>query len=179
MRLVSGTQVLQEVRTRMTKQSLDGLDKRLLAALRNDGQTSVATLAETVGVTGPTVRSRIRTLIHSGFLRIAGLVNPFNVKNITVAMVGLTLQSHKQLDEKLEQISRLERVHWVAVVTGRYDIIAEVVLTNGMNELYEFLDQDLSQIGGVLSSESFVVMKSKKKWVLLPEKITQAFSSAE
>jgi len=56
----------------------------------------------------------------------------------------------------------------VAVVSGRYDIIVEVVLEDAMDDLYRFLTMDLPQLGGIRSSESFLVMKAKRKWVLLP-----------
>jgi len=79
------------------------------------------------------------------------------------------------LDEKLENISQLDRVNWCAAVTGRYDIIVEITCTNDMGDLYDFLDKDLSQIGGINSSESFVVMKSKRKWLYLPEAVTRVY----
>ncbi|HBR05939.1 MAG TPA: Lrp/AsnC family transcriptional regulator, partial [Desulfovibrio sp.] len=81
---------------------------------------------------------------------------------------GLSLTSHKQLDEKLEQIAALPNVNWAAFVTGRYDILVEIVISDDMADLYAFLDQDLSQVGGIGTSESFVVMKAKRKWIPLP-----------
>ncbi len=151
------------------KIKLDSLDEKIVAALSRDGQMSTARISEKLEVTSPTVRSRIKGLIGSGVLKIAGLVDPFRTKGVTVALVGISLVSHKQLDEKLEQLSAIPRVNWAAVVTGRYDIIVEIILSDDMGDLYHFLDQDLSKLGGIGSSESFVVMKAKRKWVCLPE----------
>lgn len=157
------------------KDSIDALDRKLVAALVEDGQMPVAAVAERMGVTAPTVRSRLRGLLGRGVLRIAGLIDPSATAGLTVALVGITVQSHMQLDEKLEEISRLERVHWAAVVTGRYDILVEIVISDDIADLYAFLNEDLSQIGGISSSESFVVMKSRRKWVLLPERIRSGY----
>lgn len=146
----------------------DALDKRLIAALTEDGQTSAGRLAEDLGVTGPTVRSRLKSLLKSGVCRVSALVNPFRAEGLTVALVGMTLNSHEQLGLKMDRISELPDVSWAAVVTGRYDIIAEVVLSEDIGDLYRFMDEDLASVGGIASSESFVVMKARRKWLCLP-----------
>jgi len=158
------------------KSTLDTQDKKLVAALTKDGQLSPGKIGQGMGVTAPTVRSRMKNLISAGALKVAGLINPMEAKGLTVAMVGITLHSHEQLGEKLEQIGSLPRVNWCAVVTGRYDIIVEIICTDEMSDLYDFLDQDLSKVGGVNSSESFVVMKSRRKWLLLPDAVVDRFN---
>jgi len=157
------------------KSTLDQNDKRMVAALTRDGQLSPAKIADEIGVTAPTVRSRMKNLITAGALKVAGLLNPMKAKGLTVALVGISLNSHEQLDEKLDQIGSLPRVNWCAVVTGRYDIIVEIVCSDDIGDLYDFLDQDLSQVGGINSSESFVVMKSRRKWLCLPDAVVKQF----
>lgn len=147
-----------------------------MAALSGDGQLSPAKIAEDMGVTAPTVRSRLKNLIQTGVLKIAGLVDPTKTKGLTVALVGISLNSHEQLGEKLDQIGSLPRVNWAAVVTGRYDIIVEIVCSDEIGDLYDFLDQDLSQVGGINASESFVVMKSRRKWLCLPDAVLETFN---
>ncbi|MHC1700199.1 MAG: Lrp/AsnC family transcriptional regulator [Humidesulfovibrio sp.] len=147
---------------------VDAADRRIVAALAEDGQASAGVLAERLGVTAPTIRTRMKSLISQGLLRVAGLVDPFQVKGLTVALVGVKLMSHMQLDKKLEEIARLPDVNWAAVVTGRFDILVEIVLTEDISGLYDFLDRDLSGVGGIASSESFVVMKARRKWIPLP-----------
>lgn len=111
-------------------------------------------------------------------IRIAGLIDPFRVKELTVALVGLTLDKHK-LEEKLEQIGNLDAVSWAAVVTGRYDIVAEVVTSEGMAGLYDFLSISLQNVGGIRASEMFVVMKASNKWVLPPRGIKREWAAPE
>lgn len=158
------------------KNALDAQDKRLVAELTRDGQLSPGKIGDATGVTAPTVRSRMKNMIKTGALKVAGLLNPDKARGLTVALVGITLSSHEQLDEKLDQIGSLVRVNWCAVVTGRYDIIVEIVCTDAMADLYDFLDKDLSKVGGVSSSESFVVMKSRRKWLLLPDAVLDEFT---
>lgn len=151
---------------------LESFEKKLISILSGDGRLSIGKISQHLGVTNPTVRSRIRNLVDSGILKIAGLVNPFKTKGLTLALVGINLLEHQRLDEKLNQIASLEKVSWAAVVTGRYDIFAEVVLDQDMDTLYDFITVELPRLGGIRSSESFMVMKAKGKWVLLPQGIT-------
>lgn len=158
------------------KTEFDQNDRKLVAALTRDGQLSPGKVAEVIGVTAPTVRSRMKNMIKAGALKVAGLVNPMKAKGLTVALVGISLHSHEQLGEKLDQIGALKRVNWCAVVTGRYDIIVEIVCSDEIGDLYDFLDQDLSKVGGINSSESFVVMKSRRKWLYLPDAVVEQFN---
>ena len=159
----------------MMRVELDSADKKLVAALTADGRISPGKAGEGMDVTAPTVRSRMKNLVKAGVLKVAGLVNPMRARGLTVALVGISLNSHELLDAKLEEIGSLPRVNWCAVVTGRYDIIVEIVCSDDIGDLYSFLDQDLSQVGGINSSESFVVMKSTRKWLMLPDAVLTHF----
>jgi hypothetical protein len=57
-------------------------------------------------------------------------------------------------------------------VTGRYDLIAEVLFEGDMEDLYNVtstLLPGLAEPGVIQGSETFVVMKSHNKWVSLPK----------
>jgi Lrp/AsnC family transcriptional regulator for asnA, asnC and gidA len=154
---------------------IDRLDKTLIALLGEDGRLSLAELAKRAQVSRPTAAARLRTLVGDGVVRVAGLVDAFQAKGLTVALVGLTVEKHR-LDEKVEQIAALPEVTWAAVVTGRYDIMAEVATEEGMNGLYDFLNVSLREVGGINSSEMFVVMKAKNRWTLVPTSMRRAWS---
>jgi Lrp/AsnC family transcriptional regulator, regulator for asnA, asnC and gidA len=157
---------------------IDQLDRQLLSALADDGRRTVAETAVLTGVSRPTVASRVRSLAADGVLRVAGLVDAFAVRGLTTALVGLTLDKYR-LDEKLEQIAALDEVVWAAVVTGRYDIVVEVVTDQGMAGLYGFLTDSLQKVGGIDSSEMFVVMKARNKWSLLPAGLRRAWGGVD
>ena len=83
-------------------------------------------------VTTPTVRSRMKALIKAGILRVAGLVNLSAVPELTTALIGINIESRGQLSSQLEKLTSLKPVHWAVVVTGRFDVIAEVIVKGGM-----------------------------------------------
>lgn len=152
----------------MVKKALDSLDNKIIRLLNEDGRMPVGDLAARLNVTAPTVRSRIKSLEDAAKLKVSGLIDPYQHPELTIALIGLNIQSHGKLDQILEKLSQLENVTWAAVVTGRYDIFAEVIVTGGTADLYRFTTEIIPQVGIVLKSETFVIMKSRCKWVRLP-----------
>jgi Lrp/AsnC family transcriptional regulator, regulator for asnA, asnC and gidA len=157
--------------------SLDPVDRELVGLLGEDGRLTVADAAQRAGLSRPTVASRLKQLVADGVLKLAGLVDAFEVPGLTIALVGLTFDKYV-LDEKVEQIATLPEVNWAAVVTGRYDVIAEVVTEDGMVGLYRFITESLHQVGEVRSSEMFVVMKARNKWMTLPRGMREQWLTA-
>ena len=152
----------------MPEKALDSLDKKLVRLLTEDGRIPVGDMAARLDVTAPTVRSRIKNLEKAGKLKITGLIDPFEHKDLITALIGLNILSYGKLDEILEKLANLDYVTWVAVVTGRYDVIAEVVVNGGMEDLYRLTTDVIPNVGNIAKSETFVIMKSKRKWVCLP-----------
>lgn len=153
----------------MLKPNLDHLDKNLIRLLTADGRLPTAHIAEQLDVTTPTIRSRMKALAKAGILRVAGLVNLSAVPELTTALIGINIESRGQLSEQLEKLTALKPVHWAAVVTGRFDVIAEIVVNGGTGELYTFTSIDLPSIGRVTHCETFVVMRSSRKWMVTPD----------
>lgn len=153
----------------MPEKALDSLDKKIVRLLTEDGRIPVGDMAARLGVTAPTVRSRIKNLEKTGKLKISGLIDPFEHKDLITALIGMNIISYGKLDEILEKLANLDYITWVAVVTGRYDVIAEVVVNGGMADLYRLTTDIIPQVGNVAQTETFVIMKSKRKWVCLPE----------
>jgi Lrp/AsnC family transcriptional regulator for asnA, asnC and gidA len=155
---------------------IDGLDKKLIALLARQGRISTAEVAKRTGVSRATASSRIKSLIDDGVLKTAGLVDAATAGELTTAFVGLKLDEFR-LEETVGRVAQLDEVAWAAVVTGRYDILAEVVTDRGMAGLYDFLNTSLMGVGGVASSEMFVVMKASDKWSVLPEGLARRWAA--
>lgn len=153
----------------MLKPNLDHLDKNLMRLLTADGRLPTAHIAERLQVTTPTIRTRMKALAKAGILRVAGLVNLSAVPELTTALIGINIDSQGQLSEQLEKLTALKQVHWAAVVTGRFDVIAEIVVNGGTEALYTFTSIDLPSIGRVTHCETFVVMRSSRKWMVTPD----------
>lgn len=151
--------------------NLDTLDQKLIRALTKDGRTPVKQLAEHTELSIPTIHSRMKNLLQSGIMKIAGLIDPFKTKDLIMTLVAIQISDDTKLSIALDEIAALDEVYSAYAVTGRFDIFAEVVLSEGMESLYSFISEKLPALGYIADSESFVVMKAKNKWIMLPENL--------
>ncbi len=135
------------------------IDETSIALIKHlrEGRRSFRRIAEAVGVSENTVRSRVSALEQEGLLEIAGLVNPEGIPGHRLVLVGVKLGT-MELVKKGEEFSRLKGVVSVSVVTGRYDLFLQVLLNDGFG-LLEFYTQEVSRIQDVQSVETFVVYK--------------------
>ena len=138
---------------------LDDTNKAIIKELGN-GRKAFSTIAEKIGITENTVRSRVNKLVDDGVLQISGLVNPQYIPEMQVVVMGIKL-STLDLEEKAREMLRLKGVISVMVVTGRYDLIVQIVTSSGDDQsLLNFFKNELSRIKGISDVETFVVYQS-------------------
>ena len=162
------------------RELLDSTDRRLAKLLSGDAQDSVNQLASKLQLSAPTVRARLRSLIDKNILKIVGLLNLSERPELIGAVVGINANAQGRLDELMEKIADLPFVTSVSVVTGRFDLIVEVLVAGDVQDLYRFTSELLPRVAapGVISrSETFVVMKSRNKWVTLSRGCWEKVSS--
>ena len=176
MQWISSTKLLDEkiqgaYKMMSNSKKLDAMDKKLISYLSEDGRMPVKELVKKLQITSPTLQVRIKNLLQSGILKIAGVVDIFKTKKLFMAFIAIRVIDDLKIDQTLVDLSRMPEVTSVCVVTGRYDILAEVIFANDMEAHYNFMSSTLPAQGNIDYSESFVVMKSKKKWMILPKDI--------
>jgi Lrp/AsnC family transcriptional regulator for asnA, asnC and gidA len=138
---------------------LDDTNKAIIKELGN-GRKAFSTIAEKIGITENTVRSRVNKLVDDGVLQISGLVNPQYIPEMQVVVMGIKL-STLDLEDKAREMLRLKGVISVMVVTGRYDLIVQIVTSSGDDQsLLNFFKNELSKIKGISDVETFVVYQS-------------------
>ena len=87
-----------------------------------------------------------------GYITLLLLLYRFTV------IIGIKL-SEMNLVEKGKEISKLKGVISTSVVTGRYDLLVLVLFKKGFG-LLEFYTEEVSQVEGIRSVETFVIYKS-------------------
>ena len=157
----------------MDKTNFDTLDNKIIRLLTEKGRMPIGEMAKKLNVTSPTIRKRIKDLEKSGLFKVSGLIDPNKHQEMITALVAMSIKSDGKMDQILKNIGQLENVVWVGVVTGRYEIIAEVVCVRGKDELYRFTTKTVLKIGNVVRSESFIIMKSRHNWLCLPEGVEE------
>lgn len=138
------------------------IDETHLAIIKllRDGRRSFKQIAEEIGVTENTIRARVNKLIENDILDIAGLVDPEAIPRHHIVIIGVKLGTQNMF-EKAEAFSNLKGVVSVAVVTGRYDLMATVLFREGF-DLQDFYTHEVVKVPGVQSMETFVVYKAFK-----------------
>lgn len=138
---------------------IDDTNKAIIRQLQ-DGRKPFSSIAEELGITENTVRARVNKLIDEGVLQISGQVDPECIPGLEVVIMGIKL-STMELQDKAQEFLKLRGVVSVAVVTGRYDLIANLVLCEDEDlSLLQFFSSELKKIEDILSVETYVVYKS-------------------
>jgi len=135
---------------------IDAVTIEILRHLR-EGRKSYREIAEGLSITENTVRARVNQMVQEGLLEITGTVDPEKLPGHRTVIVGIKLDT-MHLVRKGEEFSRLRGVVSVAVVTGRYDLILTVLLTDDFG-LLEFYTTEVARVAEVRSAETFVVYK--------------------
>jgi Lrp/AsnC family transcriptional regulator for asnA, asnC and gidA len=152
------------------REFLDLTDRHLSKLLSGNAQDSVSELADKLHLSAPTVRARLRSLIEKNVLKIVGLLNLSERPELIGAVVGISANAQGNLDTLTKKLAELPFVSSVSVVTGRFDLIVEVLIAGDVQHLYRFTSELLPKVAGpgvISRSETFVVMKSVNKWVTL------------
>ena len=136
------------------------IDQSIIDLIKHlrDGRKSLKKIANDLGLSENTVRSRVNQLKQEGILDIAGVISPEALPGHRLVMVGVKL-STMSLVKKGEEFSQLKGVVSVSVVTGRFDLILMVMLKEGFG-LLEFYTDEVASLQDVQSVETFVVYKS-------------------
>lgn len=143
------------------KITLDDVDRKIMAALRDDGRVALAKIAEDLGVSPGMIRMRYNRLIESGCIKIVAISNPLRMGYNTMALIGIRAEGQK-LMEIAEKIAALDEVIYLIVTSGSYDIMAEVICRD-REHLLQFLTNRLYKVDGIRESETFIHLKIVKE----------------
>ena len=141
----------------------DKTDWKIIDRLRRENVSNTV-LARELDCSEGAVRQRVKRLKEAGILRVTATINTDVLENQQVALIAIKVGETALLEEKAREVAALEKVLSVSIVSGRYDLMAEI-LVNSNHGLVNFLTADLSRVKDVTSSESFLLLKSYGKHV--------------
>lgn len=139
---------------------MDDTDRELVAILRADARTPVATLARRLGVSRGTVQNRIDRLVRQkailGFtLRLPPECDPGRVRAImTIAVEG---ERASAVTAALGGFAEVEAVH---STNGRWDLLAELN-ADSLAAFSRALDH-IRQIRGIATSETSLLLATTR-----------------
>ncbi|MDR3337365.1 MAG: Lrp/AsnC family transcriptional regulator [Treponema sp.] len=122
------------------------------------------TIAKKLNISEGTVRVRLKKLKDAGILKVKALINPEVLEHKQLALVAMRVSESRLLESKAKKVSALESVLSVSIVSGRYDLVAEVLVDSNRG-LVKFLTEELPHVEGILYSESYLMLKTYNKFV--------------
>ena len=141
----------------------DATDWKIIDILRKENQTNNK-IAQDMRVSEGMIRRRIQRLKDAGILQIRALINPDMLERQQLAVIGVSVTESRLLETKGREISSLPCVLSVSLVSGRYDLVVEVLVDSNRG-LVKFLTESLSNVEGISKTESFLMLRSYHKFV--------------
>jgi len=141
--------------------ALDSTDLFIIDALRQDGRTAFAQIAEQLKVSPGMIRVRYNRLVELGFVKVVAITNPLRMGYDSMAMIGLRVDGSRLL-QVADQIASFDEVVYLVITSGAYDMMIEVI-SRTRADLLRFLAEKLYAVEGVRESESFVHLKIVKE----------------
>ena len=139
---------------------VDSIDLAIIRLLQEQGRTTNAHIARVLGVSEPTVRKRIDRLTLDGIIKVVAVLNAGTTGYRTDVIIGIRVEPGSLLSVG-EALSRREEVVYLGYTTGRHDILVEMLFRDN-EALFEFLDGHLPELGPIVSTETYHVLRTGK-----------------
>ena len=144
----------------------DNLNRQIVKMLQNDGRRPYREIAAALGVSEGTVRNRVQLMKKAGALSIVALVDPTEVRYQADAIVGLKVAPNHSVNQVAKRLGESSDVVYILWVTGRYDLLIEIV-TDNVHRFHEFLESEIHLQPDISSSEVMSGLKNFKNQFLL------------
>lgn len=154
----------------MKQVNLDKLDRRILAALQEDGRISNQLLAEQIGLSPAACWRRVRALEETGIIKgYSARVDPSLIGQGLCVLVNLSLQRHT-IDSTAEieqQVSSYPEVLQCFAVTGNADFVLRVIVPD-MASYDSFLNEKIFTLTGIAQVNSNFALREIKNTETIP-----------
>ncbi|GBH30498.1 Lrp/AsnC family transcriptional regulator [Sphingobium xenophagum] len=141
---------------------LDDFDRRIIAALVEDGRMTVTDLATAVGLSKTPCQVRLRRLQESGVIRgFRAMVDPakLGMDHVAFAEVKLSDTRESALTEFNDAVRRIPEVEECHMIASSFDYLLKV-RTADIRRYRTVLGEKISSLPHVASTSTFVAMET-------------------
>jgi Lrp/AsnC family transcriptional regulator, regulator for asnA, asnC and gidA len=118
----------------------DSLNRVIIRMLQEDGRTPFKAIAAALNVSEGTIRNRFNRMKEAGHLRVVALADPAAINYRADAMLGIKVGANHTPEQVATRLGRHAAVVYVLWVSGRYDLLVEVVFET-RRAFLEFLQE--------------------------------------
>ncbi len=140
---------------------LDHTDIAILQALMEDGRRSFREIAQSIGVSAPTVESRVKRLFRTGIIRkIVPILDLEKIEGGVSALILLKVDL-QELEDVVKRLVPLEETRSIFVTTGEANLVVKVALSSN-EKIQSFLASQISGLKGVSVVSTQIITRSLK-----------------
>lgn len=154
----------------MPKSRLDGIDRKIIAALQADGRMTAQQLADQVGLSASPCARRVRMMEESGVITGYAAMIDQDLVDLPISVFA-SIKLERQREHELERfntaIARWPEVVDCYLMTGQRDYLLRVVVRD-LHAYDRFLKEKLTRLDGVASIESSFALAQIKRSNRLP-----------
>lgn len=141
---------------------LDDFDRKIIAALIEDGRMTVTDLARTVGLSKTPCQVRLRRLIDAGVITgFRAIVDPakLGMDHVAFAEVKLSDTREQALREFNAAVRRIPEVEECHMIASSFDYLLKV-RTSDIRRYRTVLGEKISSLPHVASTSTYVAMET-------------------
>ncbi len=146
----------------------DQLNQQIVRLLQEDGRRPFNEIATALNVSEGTIRNRVNGMRQAGHMKIVAIVDPGAVEYRTDAIICLRVGATSTPTEVAGRLSRLDEVVYVLWVSGRFDLMIEIV-TDEPDGLAHFLEDHIHNQPDIAEAETMMGLKNFKNQFLLKQ----------
>ncbi|MFC1931603.1 Lrp/AsnC ligand binding domain-containing protein [Chloroflexota bacterium] len=140
--------------------SINDIDQKILTQLEQNGYSSVASIARSLGLGERSVRRRLRSLIAAKIIVVTAVPNPVLCGFSAWSAISVKV-STEHLDNVTRTLVKNPSVYFLAHALGRIDLVIAVFF-NTYQELASFINIELVNIKGVEKVDSWLYVIPRK-----------------
>ncbi len=149
----------------------DHLNRAIIGLLQEDGLLPFKTIAERLDVSEGTVRNRVGWMKRAGMLRIVAVADPAALDYRADAMLGVTVAPGATPARVAERLAVHGEVVYILWVSGRFDLLVEIVCTSE-DEFLNFLANHCFDQTDIARLEVMTGIAMYKNQFLLKQAVT-------
>lgn len=142
---------------------LDAIDRRILEVLGDNARLSTRAIARELGMSAGAISERILRLERNGVITgYHAAIDPAALGYRMLAIVGLQTDQDPLLSENLDRIAEIPEIEALYVVTGRWDLVAEI-RARDQEHLRRVIIEKLWKIPGFRHSETMISLETRHR----------------
>jgi Lrp/AsnC family transcriptional regulator for asnA, asnC and gidA len=144
----------------------DELNQAIIRMLQIDGRIPYNEIAAELDVSEGTIRNRVNRMKQSGMLRIVAIADPSAINYRADAMLGIKVAPGVTPEAVARRLSAFDQIVYILWVSGRYDLLVEVV-NDAEEEFLSFVSDNVYNQSDIASVEIMTGMAMFKNQFLL------------